>query len=79
MAVIPFSPATEFVWVLRSTEENHSSTMSLIATHTRALESLLHTMISRGQRGNPALSVRIEKNYDLYVILSGIATLIVSD
>ena len=77
--VIPFSPVTEFVGVLRSTEENNPSNMSRIVAHKRALASLLHTRNSRGYRGNPAISVLLEKLYGLHIILFGIATLIVSD
>ena len=53
--------------------------MSRIAAHKRALASLLHTRNSKGYRGNPAISVLLEKLYGLHIILFGIATLIVSD
>ena len=77
--IIPFSPVAEHVGVLRSTEGNHPTILSRYSAHKRALASLLHTGISRGHRGNPASSVRIEKMYALPVLLSGIATLVLSN
>ena len=44
----------------------------------KALGAVLHTGIARGHHGNPAASLHVVQTYDVPVLLSGLAPLVLS-
>ena len=66
----------EHVGVIRSTNGNLPHLLQRFTSHNRALHSVLHVGLSRGQRGNPAASIRVESMYGVPVLLSGTAPLV---
>ena len=75
---IPFSDLAEHVGVMRAVSGNSPTILARLSAHRRALAAVLHTGIARGHRGNPSLSIRIEKMYATPVLLSGITTLVLT-
>ena len=52
--------------------------LSRQAAHSRALAAVHHVGLARGHHANPAASLRVEKLYGALVLLSGLASLILS-
>ena len=75
---IPFSESGEHVGVIRSTEGNGPSILSRISAHRKAVFSLLSSGLAKNHRANPAASIKVERLYGLPVLLSGLATLVLS-
>ena len=75
---IPFSDAAEHVGIVRSIHGNGPNILSRFTAHRRAVFSLLPSGLARGHRGNPAAAVRVERLYGLPVLLSGMASLVLS-
>ena len=50
-----------------------------IAAHRRAMQSILHCGLAKAHRGNPTASLRLERSYGAPVLLSGVASLVLSD
>ena len=76
----PVSVATEaeHVGVLRSTTGNMPHLLSRIAMHRKAMFCLLPAGLARKHRGNPAASLKLSQIYCLPVLLSGMASLVLS-
>ena len=75
---IPFTDSAEHVGVLRSVNGNGLAILSRISAHRKAVFSLLPAGLARGHRANPAAAVRVERLYGIPVLLSGLATLVLS-
>ena len=76
---IPFSDSAEHVGILRSIHGNMPNILARLSAHRRALFSVLPAGLALGHRGNPAASVTVEKLYGSPVMLSGLATLVLSN
>ena len=79
---IPFFPVAEHVGIVRivrSPSGNGPSILARFTAHRNALAAILHEGLARGHRGNPSFSLRLEKLYALPVLMSGLASLVLSD
>ena len=76
---INFSTSAEHVGVLRSTEGNMAHVMSRLSAHTRAILSIAPSGMAYSHNGNPAASLRLERLYGSPVLLSGLASLVLSN
>ena len=76
---IPFFEQVEHVGVLRSTAGNAPTILARMSAHKRALGALLYTGLARSHRANPVHSIMIEKLYATPVLLSGLASLVLSN
>ena len=76
---IPFSDSAEHVGILRSVHGNRPNILARLSAHRRAVFSVQPAGIARGHRGNPAAGVRVERLYGAPVMLSGLATLVMSN
>ena len=75
---IPFSTTAEHVGIVRSVAGNSAALAARFASHRRALASILHSGLARKHRGNPASNIKVEKLYATPVLLSGLASLVLS-
>ena len=64
--------------ILRSIDGNLPNVMSRMSAHTRAMMAVLPAGLARGHRGNPAAGLRVEHLYGTPVLLSGLASLVLS-
>ena len=76
--VLPTAQATH-VGVVRSVDGNTAHIMDRMSAHRGAVYAVLHGGLARGHRANPAASIKVEKVYCVSVLLSGMASLILSD
>ena len=76
---IPFSTVADHVGILRSSDGNQATILARFTAHRNALADILFSGFAKGHRGNPAYSVKIEKLYATPVLLSGIASLYLSN
>ena len=78
-ASLPLSSQAEHVGVLRSPGgSNLASITARIAGHTKSLYSVISCGMSRGHKGNPAASLRVEACYSAPKLFSGLASLLLS-
>ena len=89
--VVPFNPITiageqiefvhqaEHVGVLRSTQGNLPNIVQRVAAFKKALGALISCGLARGRRTNPVLSLRILTIYGTPVLMSGLASLVLSN
>ena len=89
--VIPFNPITiaeeqinfvqqaEHVGVLRSTEGNMPNIVQRVAAFKKALGALVSCGLAKGRRTNPVLSLRILTIYGTPVLMSGLASLVLTN
>ena len=76
---ISFSTEAEHVGIMRcSAAGNMAAVLARISSHTRAMHAVLPAGSARGHFGNPAASLRVELLYGLPVLLSGLASLVLS-
>ena len=75
--VTPCSEASH-VGILRSVDGNGPNISARLTAHRRAVFSVLHSGLARGHRANPAASLRVESVYGASVLLSGLATLVLT-
>ena len=68
----------EHVGVLRSTAGNLPHLLNRIAKHKSALHALLPAGLARRHRGNPAATLKLGQIYATPVLLSGVASLVLS-
>ena len=66
------------VGVIRSPEGNSPNIAARLSAHRRAVYSVLHAGLAKGHRANPAAALRVEAVYGISVLLSGLASLILS-
>ena len=75
---IPFSIEAEHVGIIRSTLGNTPSILSRLSAHRNALSAVLYTGMAKGHRANPAASIQMNQLYGIPVLLSGLASLVLS-
>ena len=75
---IPFSESAEHVGIVLNTHGNGPSILSRLSAHRRAVFSVLPAGLAQGHRANPAAAVRVERLYGIPVLLSGLASLVLS-
>ena len=75
---VVFVNSAEHVGIVRSTAGNLPAIMARFIAHKKALGAVLHAGLARGHRGNPAASLRVVQTYGVPVLLSGLATLVLS-
>ena len=77
---IEYCSSAEHVGVLRSTDGgNMPHILDRVSAHRRAMASILHTGSARHHRSNPAASIQLERLYGCPVLLSGLASLVLSN
>ena len=76
---IPFSDSAEHVGIVRSIHGNKPNILARLSAHRRAVFSVLPAGLARGHRGNPSASMRVERLYGAPVLLSGLATMVLSN
>ena len=52
--------------------------MARLSAHRNALSGILHEGLAKNHRGNPYFSLKLENLYALPVLLSGLASLVLS-
>ena len=77
-APVEFVDEAEHVGVLRSTSGNMPHILNRISSHKKVLAVLSSAGCSKAHRGNPAASLRAHLLYATPVLLSGVATLVLS-
>ena len=75
---IEFSQSAEHVGILRSVDGNIPHIMERVKSHKRAIGAKLSVGLARSHRANPAASLRIERMYATPVLLSGVASLVLT-
>ena len=76
---IHFSESAEHVGILRSSStSNLPNIMLRIAAHNRAIGATLFTGLAQRHRGNPAVGLKVAQIYATPVLLSGLASLVLS-
>ena len=76
---IDFSDQAEHVGVIRSCDGNMPNLVNRFAAHRKALAANLPCGIARSHRANLAACVKVEKLYALPVLMSGLASLVLSN
>ena len=77
VTVEPCSQAAH-VGVTRSIDGNLAHIADRLSAHRKAVFALLHGGLARGHRASPAASLKVEKVYCVSVLLSGLASLVLS-
>ena len=75
---INFAKTAEHVGIMRATSGNLPAILDRFTAHKKALGAVLHAGVARGHRGNPVASLRVVQIYGTPVLLSGLATLVLS-
>ena len=75
--IAPSHQATH-VGVVRCPDGNGPNITARMVAHRRAVYSLLHAGLAKSHRANPAASLRIEVVFTMPVLLSGLASLVLS-
>ena len=75
---IPFSDSAEHVGIVRSVHGNLPNIQARLSAHKRAVFSVLPAGMARGHHSNPAAAMRVERLYGAPVMLSGVATMVLS-
>ena len=75
---VDFVDEAEHVGVLRSKSGNLPNINRRISAHKRALAAISPIGIARAHRGSPASSLRMQEIYGTSVLLSGLASLVLS-
>ena len=73
---IEFTDQAEHVGVVRSSQGNLSNIFQRLSAFKKSLGPLVSCGLARGQRSNPAASLRILTTYSLPVLLSGLPSLV---
>ena len=76
---IPFESCAEHVGILRSSLGNGPTILARFKAHRNALAGILHTGMAKGHRGNPSSGIHINKLYAIPVLMSGLATLVLTE
>ena len=75
---VDFTSTAEHVGVIRSIEGNMPNLLKRISSFKKALGFVLFCGLARGSRKNPAVAVRIVNVYATPVLMSGLASLVLS-
>ena len=76
---IDFVQEAEHVGILRSTNGNMPNILRRVAAFKKALGSIVSCGLSQGRSSNPVASLRILNMYGTPVLMSGLASLVLSD
>ena len=68
----------EHVGVIRSVDGNLPNILNRIVSHKRALNAVLSCGLTRAHRSNPAAALRVLQLYSTPVLLSGLASLVLT-
>ena len=74
--ILSYQATATHVGVVRSSHGNGPNIGA--RTHRRAVYSVLHFVIAKGHRANPQASLRVETVYGVSVLLSGLASLVLT-
>jgi hypothetical protein len=77
LAISPSKEATH-VGVLRSAEGNGPNISARLSAHRKAVFAVLHAGLAKGHRANPAASLRVETVFAVPVLLSGLASIVLT-
>ena len=77
--LIPFSDSAEHVGIVRSVHGNLPNIQARLLAHKRAVFSILPAGLAKGYHGNPAAAMRVERLYGAPVMLSGLATMVLTN
>ena len=75
---IPFSSQASHVGIVRSIHGNEPAILDRITAHRKALAAVMFTGLAKGHRANPMIGIRVEKIYATPVLLSGLASLVLT-
>ena len=75
---IDFVDQAEHVGVIRTADGNMTNILNRITSFKKALGSLLSSGLARGRNSNPAVSLRVLNTYATPVLMSGLASLVLS-
>ena len=78
-SVVKFISEAEHVGVLRSSTGNMPNVLQRIACHKQALGGVSSVGMARAHRGSPAASLRVHQLYATPVLLSGLASMVLSE
>ena len=76
--ISPSAQATH-VGVVRSAEGNGPNILARLSAHRRAVYAVLSAGLAKGHRANPAASLRLEIVFGVSVLLSGLASLVLTN
>ena len=76
---VQFVSEAEHVGVTRTSHGNMPNIVVRIANHKKALGSIIPAGMARSHRGNPSASLRIHQLYATPVLLSGLASLCLTE
>ena len=75
---LTFTDQLEHVGIIRHNAGNMPHILDRIAKHKRAIASVLFSGVAKSHRGNPAASIRIHNLYCTPVLMSGLASLVLT-
>ena len=75
---IQFSNQAEHVGIVRSVDGNLPNLLNRISCHKKALGATLCVGLAKRQRSNPVVGLHIERLYGTPVLMSGLASLVMS-
>ena len=75
---VEFVDEAEHVGVLRSTSGNMPHILGRISSHKKVLAAISSSGCGKAHRGNPAASLKVHLLYATPILLSGVATLVLS-
>ena len=75
---VEFADQAEHVGVIRSKEGNLPNLLQRISSFKKAIGSIISCGLARSQRSNPVASLRILSLYGTPVLMSGLASLVLS-
>ena len=76
--LVPFTDAADHVGVLRSQSGNLPHILKRISAHKKALAAVCSAGLARGHRGSPSSALKLQQIYGTSVLLSGVASLVLS-
>ena len=65
--------------IVRSPDGNMPNIIARLSAHTKAIMGILPTGMACSHRGNPSASLKLERLYGTPVLLSGLASLVLTD
>ena len=78
-ANIPFSNEAEHLGIIRSTVDgNLPNVLNRILAHKKAMGAILGHGLALNRRGNPSAALRVQQLYGLPVLMSGLASLVLT-
>ena len=75
---VPFTDEAEHVGVLRNRSGNMPHILKRITAHKKAMAAICSAGIAKGHRGSPSSALRLQELYGTSVLLSGVASLVLS-